>query len=60
MQREALLLVVLDGMSYSEAAGVLGATNGWTLMSRLRPRPRRARTLATGAGEEAPRLRTVK
>ena len=33
-QREALLLVVLEGMSYQEAAGILGIPAG-TLMSRL-------------------------
>jgi RNA polymerase sigma-70 factor (ECF subfamily) len=56
-QREALLLVVLEGMSYAEAAEVLGIPMG-TLMSRL-GRARAALRIATGSGEE-PRLRTVK
>ena len=56
-QREALLLVVLEGLSYSEAAGVLEIPIG-TLMSRL-GRARAALRTLTGAGEE-PRLRTVK
>jgi RNA polymerase sigma-70 factor (ECF subfamily) len=56
-QREALLLVVLEGLSYSEAADVLAIPMG-TLMSRL-GRARAALRLATGAGDE-PRLRTVK
>jgi len=56
-QREALLLVVLEGMSYSEAAGALDIPLG-TLMSRL-GRARAALRKLTGSGEE-PRLRTVK
>ncbi len=56
-QREALLLVVLEGLSYSEAAHVLGIPIG-TLMSRL-GRARAALRLLTGSGDE-PRLRTVK
>jgi RNA polymerase sigma-70 factor (ECF subfamily) len=56
-QREALLLVVLEGLSYSEAAEVIGIPMG-TLMSRL-GRARAALRAATG-GTEEPRLRTVK
>ncbi len=56
-QREALLLVVLEGMSYGEAAQVIGVPLG-TLMSRL-GRARAALRTLTGAGDE-PRLRTVK
>src|SRR5690606_35968942 len=56
-QREALLLVVLEGMSYAEAAEVIGVPIG-TLMSRL-GRARAALRKLTGSGDE-PRLRTVK
>ena len=56
-QREALLLVVLEGQSYSDAAGILSIPIG-TLMSRL-GRARAALRTMTGAGDE-PRLRTVK
>jgi RNA polymerase sigma-70 factor (ECF subfamily) len=56
-QREALLLVVLEGASYSEAAGILGIPAG-TLMSRL-GRARAALRTKTGVTDE-PRLRTVK
>ncbi|MEO6012268.1 MAG: sigma-70 family RNA polymerase sigma factor [Devosia sp.] len=56
-QREALLLVVLEGMSYSEAAEVIGIPMG-TLMSRLGRARATLRTL-TGSTDE-PRLRTVK
>lgn len=56
-QREALLLVVVDGASYADAAGILGIPTG-TLMSRL-GRARAALRTLTGSGEE-PRLRTVK
>ncbi|RYE84425.1 MAG: RNA polymerase subunit sigma, partial [Hyphomicrobiales bacterium] len=56
-QREALLLVVLEGVSYEEAAGILEIPAG-TLMSRL-SRARTALRQMTGSGDE-PRLRTVK
>lgn len=56
-QREALLLVVLEGMSYEAAAGILEIPAG-TLMSRL-SRARTALRHLTGNAEE-PRLRTVK
>lgn len=56
-QREALLLVVLDGASYQEAAEIIGIPAG-TLMSRL-GRARAALRNLTGASDE-PRLRTVK
>jgi RNA polymerase sigma-70 factor (ECF subfamily) len=55
-QRAALLLVVLEGMSYAEAAGVLGIPAG-TLMSRL---ARARQTLKALADGEAPRLRCIK
>lgn len=56
-QREALLLVVLEGMSYEEAARILEIPIG-TLMSRL-GRARAALRVLTGANDE-PRLRSVK
>ena len=56
-QREALLLVVLEGLSYHDAAAVLGIPDG-TLMSRL-GRARAALRALTGAGDE-PRLRSIK
>ena len=56
-QREALLLVVLEGLSYRDAAGILGIPDG-TLMSRL-SRARLALRTLTGSGEE-PRLRSIK
>jgi RNA polymerase sigma-70 factor (ECF subfamily) len=56
-QREALLLVVLEGASYAEAAEMLTIPIG-TLMSRL-GRARAALRKSTGNIEE-PRLRTVK
>lgn len=56
-QREALLLVVLEGKSYEEAAGILDIPAG-TLMSRL-GRARAALRSLTGASDE-PRLRSVK
>lgn len=55
-QREALLLVALEGLSYAEAAKVLGIPRG-TLMSRIA----RARTTLRDMTENPkPRLRTVR
>lgn len=54
-QREALLLVAVEGMSYAEAAAVLRIPPG-TLMSRL-ARGRAALRQAVGDG---PKLRTVR
>jgi RNA polymerase sigma-70 factor (ECF subfamily) len=56
-QREALLLVVVEGTSYADAAAILGIPAG-TLMSRL-GRARAALRVLTGNADE-PRLRTVK
>jgi RNA polymerase sigma-70 factor (ECF subfamily) len=55
--REALLLVVVEGTSYADAAAILGIPAG-TLMSRL-GRARAALRVLTGTADE-PRLRTVK
>lgn len=56
-QKEALLLVALEGMAYAEAAEILKVPLG-TLMSRL-GRARAALRVATGTPAE-PHLRTVK
>lgn len=56
-QREALLLVVLEGLSYSEAASILDIPPG-TLMSRLGRARASLRARTGGSGEV--RLRTVK
>ena len=56
-QRETLLLVVLEGVSYEEAGRILGVPVG-TVMSRL-SRARAALRVSTGSGEE-PRLRSIK
>lgn len=56
-QREALLLVVIEGQSYAEAAGILGIPVG-TLMSRLGRARTALRAMTSDAGE--PRLRAVK
>lgn len=55
-QREALLLVAVEGMSYREAASVLAVPVG-TLMSRLGRARVELRRLTDGEG---PRLRAVK
>lgn len=55
-QREALLLVAVEEMSYAEAAAVLAIPAG-TLMSRL---ARARATLRDLTQTEAPKLRTVK
>ena len=56
-QKEALLLIALEGLPYQEAADILKIPLG-TLMSRL-GRARAALRLATATPAE-PRLRTVK
>jgi RNA polymerase sigma-70 factor (ECF subfamily) len=55
-QREALLIVVLEGMSYREAAGVLGIPIG-TLMSRI---GRARASLKEMTGNNEPALRVAK
>ena len=54
-QREVLLLVALEGMSYREAADVQGVPIG-TVMSRL---SRARTTLRTHVDGELPKLRSV-
>jgi RNA polymerase sigma-70 factor (ECF subfamily) len=56
-QKEALLLVTLEGLPYAEAASILDIPLG-TLMSRL-GRARATLKTLTGAPSE-PHLRTVK
>lgn len=56
-QREALLLVVLEGMSYEEAAQVLGIQKG-TVMSRIGRARVTLRALTSGGGEV--KLRSIK
>lgn len=56
-QKEALLLVALEGLAYADAAGILGIPQG-TLMSRL-GRARATLRQLTGMGHE-PHLRSVK
>jgi len=55
-QREVLLLVALERMTYEETSGVLGIPMG-TVMSRLsRARERLRALLADGAGHAALKL----
>ena len=56
-QKEALLLVTLEGLAYADAAAVLGIPTG-TLMSRL-GRARASLRQVTGTPQE-PHLRSVK
>ena len=56
-QKEALLLITLEGLAYQEAADILGIPLG-TLMSRL-GRARAALRVLTGTPAE-PHLRTIK
>jgi RNA polymerase sigma-70 factor (ECF subfamily) len=59
-QREVLLLVGLEDLSYAEAARVVGAPLG-TVMSRLsRARDRLRRLLAEGGAAAAANLKVVK
>lgn len=55
-QREALLLVALEGMSYAEAAAALDIPQG-TLMSRISRAREALRGMVDGTG---PKLRSVK
>jgi len=57
-QREVLLLVGLEQMTYDEAAGVLGIPIG-TVMSRLSRARERLRSLLSGSGAQ-PGLKVVK
>ena len=58
-QRTALLLVVLEGTSYRETAGILGIQVG-TLRSRLARARETLRHQEQVASKEAPPLRRVK
>ncbi|KAB2850892.1 MAG: RNA polymerase sigma factor [Hyphomicrobiaceae bacterium] len=58
-QREAVLLVGLEGLSYAETAEVLGVPIG-TVMSRLSRGRERLRKLLERNGSETPSLRRVK
>jgi RNA polymerase sigma-70 factor (ECF subfamily) len=56
-QREALILIAFEGLSYRDAAAILGIPTG-TLMSRL-ARGREALRTATGRGGTAASSATV-
>jgi RNA polymerase sigma-70 factor (ECF subfamily) len=58
-QREVLLLVSLEDLSYEETATVLGIPVG-TVMSRLSRGRERLRALLAGEGAAAPHLKVVK
>lgn len=58
-QREVLLLVVLEDLSYEDTAKVLGVPLG-TVMSRLSRGRERLRTLLSGDEPAEPQLKVVK
>ncbi len=60
-QREVIVLVAIDGLSYKEAAEILGLPMG-TLMSRLARAREALRRAVAGGGEsgERPALRVVR
>jgi len=58
-QREVLLLVSIEGLSYQQVAGVLGIPNG-TVMSRLHRGRQQLRKWMSGEPRAASGLRSVK